>query len=660
MKKASLLITLFLALIFTACAGLDAVRDGKTAYDAKQYSVAVGLLRKEFNKAKTRAEKGKIAFMLGESYKALSKTEECLDWYQKAYDNSSNTDALREKALALKRAERYPEAKEAFKNLGIEIGSPYEFKREITACDVAEGWKKIKIPEYTVEASTFNSPKADYAPVFFKDGQMVISSDRPESTGDKKVYAWTGNDFSDLFTVDPKSGDAKKFAPIINTLNNEGTACFNQDFTEMYFTRCSGGKKENAYCKIMLSLFDGTNWSAPEQLSFQLPEVNYGHPCLSADGKSLYFSAQHPDGWGGHDIWMSARIGSEWTEPKILSRAINTLGNEMFPYLDQDTLYFSSDNHPGMGGLDIFRTYRLKNGDWAPVFNLKPPLNSGADDFAYLIDYQAKRDTGVLSVGYFTSNRQGQDDIFGFVKRKVPPPPVPVVVIPKDKPKLKLILEGTVLEKIYAEANNPNSKVLGRKPLPGSKVDIKIGNKNETVTVGEEGQFRLDLSDNTDYNFLASKDGYLKNTAKFSTKGIAKDPNATEQVFEIEIVLDKVFLDKEIRLENIYYNYDKWDIRDDAKPTLDRLAEILTLNSTIKIQLASHTDCRGTDTYNEDLSQKRAQSVVDYLISKGIDQARLEPRGYGEGVPEAGCACARCTEDEHQLNRRTTFKILGQ
>ena len=239
-----------------------------------------------------------------------------------------------------------------------------------------------------------------------------------------------------------------------------------------------------------------------------------------------------------------------------------------------------------------------------------------------------------------------------------PPPPPPVAERPKEEPKAKLILDGFVLEKIFQDANNPNSKVLGRKPLPESKVDIKIGNKTETITVDAEGHFRLELSENLDYNFLASRTGYLNNSAKFSTKGIAKDPNNPEQVFEIEIVLDKIYLDKEIRLENIYYDLDKWDIRADAQPTLDRLAETLKLNPKVKIQLSSHTDCRGTDAYNESLSQKRAQSAVDYLITKGIDAQRLEARGYGEGVPEATCACTRCTEDEHQLNRRTAFRVV--
>jgi outer membrane protein OmpA-like peptidoglycan-associated protein len=178
------------------------------------------------------------------------------------------------------------------------------------------------------------------------------------------------------------------------------------------------------------------------------------------------------------------------------------------------------------------------------------------------------------------------------------------------------------------------------------------------VTVGEDGFFTLELAENSDYFFLASLEGYLANSTRFSTKGIAKDPANPIQKYEVEIVLDKIFRNREIVLENIYYDYDKWDIRPDAEPTLNRLADVLRQNPGIRIQLGSHTDCRGNNNYNEDLSQKRAQSAVNYLIGKGIDAGRLGALGYGETQPAVDCACSSCTESEHQSNRRTTFKIV--
>jgi outer membrane protein OmpA-like peptidoglycan-associated protein len=313
-----------------------------------------------------------------------------------------------------------------------------------------------------------------------------------------------------------------------------------------------------------------------------------------------------------------------------------------------------------MGGLDVFKTYRLNNGSWAPVHNLLPPINSGSDDFGYIVDYQAPKGDDVLQVGYFTSTRDqgiGNDDIYRF--EKVVPPPAPPVEIPEEIV-YKMFLDGYVLEKIYEEPNNPNSRVLGRKPLEGSKVVIRFGQQKKEVTVGEDGLFSLELDENTDYDFLGSKEDYLNNRTRFSTKGIGKDPSNPIMRYEVELVLDKIFLDREITLENIYYDFDEWFIRDDAKPTLNELAENLKLNPGIRIQLSSHTDCRGNNRYNEQLSQKRAQSAVDYLISKGIDPVRLEAVGYGENQLAIDCVCARCTEDEHQANRRTTFKILDK
>ena len=648
-------------IFLTACTYTQKIKDGRTAFERKQYAVATRFLEKEYNKAKTRLEKGKLAYLLGESYKELNRSEQSIQWYQKAYDNQAGVDALKEYAYGLKKAERYKEAMQAFKDLGIEIGSPYEYRREITACEVAQGWKDaLKYADYQVKALDFNSNGADYAPVLYKDNQLVFTSDRKGSTGEE-VYNWTGNAFSDLFVVNLESNTVNSFDNRLNTPDNEGTAVFNKDFTEMYFTRCFGGKKEDSYCKIMVSEWQNDAWSAPEAVEFIQENINYGHPALSADGKQLYFSCNHPEGWGGYDIWVAEKTTAGWGEPKLLGRAVNTIGNEKFPYLDADTLYFSSDFHPGMGGLDVFKTYKMGNGNWAPPYNLKPPLNSGGDDFGFVVDYQAKKDKGVLQLGYFTSTRAeglGNDDIYRF--EKIIPPPLPVVEKPVKKETVarKMLLDVFVLEKIYEDPTNPNSRVLGRKPLQEAKLEAKFGKENKVFATDEEGLVTIELAKDTEYNFLASKQNYLTNTGNFSARGIGEDPSNPVQRFEVEIVLDKIFLNKEIRLENIYYDLDKWDIRKDAEPTLNALAENLKLNPAIRIQLSSHTDCRASDSYNELLSQRRAQSAVDYLIAKGIDASRLTAKGYGESQPEVNCICTRCSEDQHQLNRRTTFKII--
>ncbi|MEM1322431.1 MAG: OmpA family protein [Bacteroidota bacterium] len=657
--------TLLTLLIFiSACNNyVQKVRDGQTAFERKQFAVAADMLTKDYKKSKSRIEKGKIAFMIGESYRRMNKIDKASSWYLTAYNGGYGVDALKEYSYTLKRSQQYEEARQSFKNLGIEIGSPYEYRREITACNLAIDWlERSKDSGYQVKSEGFNSANSDYAPTLYKEGQLLFTSDRGSSTGDE-VYNWTGGNFSDIFVVDADGSGVRNFDNAINTANNEGTITFSQDYSELIFTRCySDEKNGDNYCQLMSSRIEGSSWTEPTPMEFTKEEVNYGHPSLSKDGSTLYFAAEDPDGWGGFDIYSTDRGPDGWEEPQILGRAVNTIGDEKFPFIDEDTLYFASNHHPGMGGLDIFRTYKMDNDNWAPVHNLKAPINSGSDDFGYVIDYKAQKEEDVLQFGYFSSSRlegKGNDDIYSFERRLPPPPPVVDTVV--EKPPVvvyKMILEGYVLEKIYKIPGNPNSKVLGRKPLPGSEVKVQVNGKEKVFTIGEDGLFTLELDENTDYEFLASKSEYLNNQERFSTKGIGKDPNNPTLRFEIEIVLDKIFKDQEITLENIYYDFERWNIRDDAKPTLNELATILNRNPGISIQLASHTDCRGGARYNQDLSQKRAQSAVDYLISQGITPERLTAKGYGKEAPAVDCVCARCSEEEHQSNRRTTFKIL--
>jgi outer membrane protein OmpA-like peptidoglycan-associated protein len=655
-----ILFTFLTILIITGCNFTQKITDGPTAVERKQYKVSIDLLQKEYNKSKSRVEKGKIAFLMGESNKNINKNKQSIGWYLTAYKNSYGVDALKEYAFALKRNEQYTEAMVAFKDLGIEIGSPYEYRREITACKQAKNWKEEgNNATFTIQLANFNTSNADYSPTLYQDNQLVFTSDRSNSLGDE-TYNWTGNNFSDLFIVNTKSNEVEAFKEPINSSNNEGTVSFNNNFTEMYFTRCfNDDKKADNYCSIMMSRYEGGSWTVPIKIKlFEGDNVNYGDPSISADGNTLYFSANHPEGWGGHDIYMAKRTPEGWGNPRLMPRTINTIGNERFPFIDKDTLYFSSDYLTGMGGLDIFRTYKLNPTTWSPAHNLKGPINSGNDDFGFVIDYNAQKDKTILQKGYFTSKREdglGNDDIYIFEKRLPPPPPpidttVPIVY--------QMLLDVYVLEKIYKIPDDPNSPVLGRKPLADATLEIVFGNKNKTFKIDEEGLATLELEEEMDYDFFASKENYLKNSEKFSSKGIGKDPNNPILKFEIEIVLDKIYRNKEITLENIYYDFDKWDIRKDAQPTLNKLAATLLQNPEIRIELASHTDCRGNARYNEDLSQKRAQSAVNYLISKGVSADRLRAKGYGENQLSIDCACARCTEKEHQANRRTTFKII--
>jgi peptidoglycan-associated lipoprotein len=666
-------IVLLTCILLGACAYTLKIKDGRTAFERKQYAIAIPMLSKAFGAEKTRRANGEIAFLLAESYNKTGQHSNAVDWYKKAFDYGYGYEALKAYAFSLKKMERYAEARDVFKTLGTEIGSPYEFKKDISTCIFAQSWVK-EAPEsgYRISLSDFNSPQNDFAPVSAPDGRIAFTSDRAMSSG-KEKYRWTGQQFMDIFIVEPSGASPQRFDNVLNSEHNEGSPCFNKDGTVMYFVRAVGAYKgDDAYCKIYFTqrLSDQESWSVPVPLPFQKEKINYIHPALSPDGRTLYFACNDPEGWGGFDLYAVAQSNSldlGWDEPKALSRGINSSGNEFFPSFDADTLYFSSDGHVGMGGMDIFKTYKSEKNAWYPPINLKAPINSGMDDFGLLVTQtSAVKSSGwktgdLIRSGFFTSNRpngSGGDDIYRFEQRVPAPKPPKKDTTIVAKPAYKIILEGYVLEKILEDAANPNSKVLGRKPLENATVNADLAGKKQKLSLKEAGFFRLELAENSDYAFLANAEGFLANGAKFSTKGIAKDPNNPIQVFEIEIVLDKMFKNQEITLENIYYDYDRWDIRPDAEPTLNRLAEVLRQNPEIRIQLGSHTDCRGNDGYNETLSQRRAESAVNYLIAKGINPERLSALGYGEGQPSADCACNRCSEVEHQTNRRTTFKIV--
>jgi peptidoglycan-associated lipoprotein len=656
MRNIFVLLLLLIPLLATA----QKIKDGRLAFDLKQYAVAASLLEKDYNKEKSRVERGKLAYLIAESYRQMRRSPQSIQWYGIAYENQYGFEALREYAYALKRNQQYDEAIAAFRELGLEIGSPYEYRREITACETARAWLKDLDRSVKLSLADFNSAQSDYAPTPMGGQKLLFTSDRSAATG-KDTYNWTGRGFSDLFVADIQTQTAFPLEnPPINTELNEGTAIFSPDGKEIFFTRCfTSEKRRDQYCKIMHSRLENAGWTEPQILPFVKEFVNYGHPALSADGNTLYFSSNDPDGWGGYDLYFSERQALNWSEPQLMSRVVNTPGNEQFPWVDADTLYFASDGHTGMGGLDIFKVFKMSNSNWSSPYNLKPPINSGADDFGYCVVKRAASEEEDLQwQAYFSSNRdegRGVDNIFLAEKRRSAEPPPEE---PKEPLVYQLFLDVYVLEKIFREPGNPNSALMGRKPLEGAKVQYSNGGKTSTLTVGADGWFSIELKENETYNFLASKDGYWNKEAVFSSAGLGRDPSNPVQRYELEIVLDQLYVDKEITLENIYYDFDRWEIRPDAEPTLNQLAKDLLLNPDIRIRLGSHTDCRGSARYNQELSQRRAQSAVDYLIARGVSPNRLQARGFGEDAPAVNCVCSECSEDQHQANRRTTFTII--
>jgi peptidoglycan-associated lipoprotein len=373
--------------------------------------------------------------------------------------------------------------------------------------------------------------------------------------------------------------------------------------------------------------------------------ISIGHPALSPDELTLYFVAEMEGGAGGKDIWKSTRSSKsqQWTKAVNLGSPVNTIGDEMYPYVRVDgILYFSSNAQLGLGGLDIFRLDKDESGR-PLIVNLKPPINSSSDDFGIVYD-------GKEEAGYFSSTRpggKGNDDIYSF-----------------ELPSLVFTLRGIVKNEINDQ------------PIPEAttKLEGSDGSSIETLS-GKDGSFRFSLKPETDYVLTTSKPKFLKGTASESTKGLTKSTDLVVEIYMSPI-------DEVIEVQNIFYDLNRADLRPESMVALDKLIEVLNLNANITIELSSHTDFRNTDAYNMELSQRRAQSVVDYLISKGIAPERLIAKGYGESQPRKiskklgdkydflkdgdilsedfinKLPTSEQKETAHQINRRTEFKVI--
>ncbi|MEL6988387.1 MAG: flagellar motor protein MotB, partial [Bacteroidota bacterium] len=433
-----------LLLVF-GCSFVEKIKDGETAYDRKQYAIASKMLIDEYESSNFEDQKGRKAFLIGECYHHMNDNKNAVQWYAKSYKHKYGNVALKKLAFALKKDEQYERAFKSFDLLMQEEGNSLEYRREATACQQAADWRdNIDKNEYEVDLTSFNSANAEYAPFVFGADQILFTSDRKSSTGDSK-YQWTGNDYSDIFITNKNSSSASLFDQVINTESNEGTIVFSKDREVVYFTRCDSEGEDDSYCKLMTTRRKGNRWLEPLILPFTEENVNYGHPALSSNDSILFFSSNHPDGKGGYDIYFSKLTNEGWQEPVNLGDRINTLGDEKFPSIHNDTMYFSSDRHIGMGGLDIFKTYVDEYSEqWTPPLNLRAPINSGGDDFAFVVDEFSVLRGRTIQKGFFTSSRtsgMGNDDIYSFEKSRPIKDPTDLIADPdKDKDKYEIYL----------------------------------------------------------------------------------------------------------------------------------------------------------------------------------------------------------------------------
>ncbi|NNF35236.1 MAG: OmpA family protein [Saprospiraceae bacterium] len=647
------------------CSFTKEVNNGETAYSSKQYSVATQLLIEEYEDARSDREKGRKAFLLGKSFFYLKKDLESVNWYERATLHNYGAEAMRDLAFGYKSLGQYEKAVNTFENLLQEVGNRPEISREISICREAIRWKNVTLEEYIVNRSYANSVQAEYAPVIYDTDYVVFTSDRGISTGDDR-YNWTGNKFSDLYMMSRDGSQVQPFDMIFNTDANEGTACFSSDYNEAYFTRCFTAEQGDAYCKLMFSIREDGYWLEPQVLPFVKENMNYGQPALIENDSVLVFSSKIDNTVADYDLFYSIKgEDGNWEEPFKMPDVINTKGNEMFPTGDGDTLYFSSDYHPGLGGLDIFKTYLNEERKWTNPERLPVPINSPSDDFSYVVDYNASMGSNSLKKGFFSSSRAGigDDDIYAFEKVRVEKPEVaeeePVIADVPER-NINYYLAGKVIEPIYEEANNPNTEIISYKPvgLAGVRI-LQDSTVLSNIRSDRAGFFLEEIEGDQAYTIVAGKNRYLSNSIEFNTVGIEVDSLEEVVTINVEIVLNKIYKGREIVLSDIFYDFEEAYIREDAKPPLNRLVKMLKDNPDLRIQLSSHTDCRGELDFNQDLSQRRALSAVLYLIESGIEKERLVPKGYGETLPAEECECNDCTEDEHQANRRTAFTIIN-
>ncbi|MFM7078208.1 MAG: OmpA family protein, partial [Bacteroidota bacterium] len=522
----------------------------------------------------------------------------------------------------------YADAQKYFSEYNTTATNDERAKNQLDAISKLDDFLKDSV-RFSVSPASLNTANADFSPSKFADGFVFVSS-RERGGLKEKTHTWTGDPFLSLFYAkgNPNSNpNISPFAEELRSEYNDGPVAFGPKGDEMFLTRNNSKlpfrNDKTSRLKIIFSKLVDGKWSDPIDLPFNRAQYNTAHACLSQDGKRLYFSSDMPGGNGGMDLYYADRDGLVWSEPVNLGKKINTAGNDVFPYIAPDgKLYFSSDGWPGLGGLDVFKV-QLENQTENPV-NAGYPINTHKDDFGIWISADQTQ-------GFISSNRKGgkgDDDIWSidFVN--------------------KITIYGIVAEKETLI------------PIPNATVYLKdsLGNVVGTDVTDEQGGYSIKGDFNMNYVVSTNPDGYFAGSESFSTIGVTNDS------IRVDILLEKIVINKPIVLENIYYDFDKWNIRPDAAIELDKLVKILKDNPTIVIELGSHTDSRASDAYNIILSDRRAKSAVEYIVKiGGIDASRITGKGYGETVLVNRCKNnIPCTAAEHQQNRRTEFKVASQ
>jgi peptidoglycan-associated lipoprotein len=614
-----------------------------------EYYTASTYYKKSYTKFKKNEDKSRAAFYAGECARLRGNNVEAEEWYGKAvsakYKDPSGKLRYSE---ALKSNGKYAEAIAQYNAYREEVPGDSKAESAVKNIEQAQAWKDKPTRHRVDNLSALNTQYYEFAvsenPAV--KNSVVFSSSRAEATGNKNDN-WYGEKYFDLFQASMDNNDKWSIPTLFggpaNSDNSDGAACFDASGKTMYFTTCPSDREKDTQCKIMVTTMTDGKWSDPVALPFNGDAYTCGHPSLSPDGKQLFFSSDMPGGSGGKDIWVSTWDGSAWGTPANLGTGVNSEGDEMFPTMAKNgRLYFASNGKPGMGGLDMLFSTN-ENGVWTDATNLKSPMNSSADDFGLIWNTE--------TTGYFTSNRdggKGGDDIYSFL---VPP--------------LKLSVGG----RVYDTDTKEN--------LQGATVEL-FGSDGTSLSVqtAADGMYRYELKPNVKYKVSASFTGYLTKFHELSTIGLEED-----QDFNKDFDFPLKSTAKPITVPEIFYDLDKATLRAESKKALDGLIQVLNDNPTITIKLTSHTDYRADDNYNMNLSNRRAKSVMDYLISKSVPADRLAFEGKGESTPKTvendeeylpfktGDVLTKefidklesneLKEKAHQYNRRTEFEVTG-
>ena len=634
-----------------------AFKKAEQSYAIGEYYAASLNYKKSYARCdrKDKEKRSHRAFMMGECYRRIGYAQKAVAAYQNAIrQNASDSMVYLHVARQQLKVGQYKQAAQNFSKY-IEYDPASELAHSgLLSCELALQWK-AKPNQYTVKRdAALNSRRADFSPMLVGDeaDQIVLSSTRNDAEGDE-ISGITGQKFGDLFFS--KKNDQGKWQTVeaisggVNTEYDEGASCLSPDGKTMYFTRCSSDPDYPRYAEIWQSQRSDAAWGKPTKCEISKDTLcSYAHPAVSPDGKWLYFVSDMPGGEGGLDIWRTQIVSSGFVGMENVGRPINTAGDEMFPsFRPNGDLYFSSDGHPGMGGLDVFCAHddSIRG---TVVENLQYPLNSSADDFGMTFD-------GLHNRGYFCSSRgdgKGLEHIYSF-----------------ECPEILQTVTGWVYEKDGYE-------------LPSALVYM-VGNDgtNEKLSVKGDGSFTQVLKPGVDYVFLGTCKGYLnvKNELRV-------EPSEEREEFTLQFPLPPINVP--VLIDNIFYEFDKADLTPESTEALDKLVVMMNENPNITIELSAHCDYRGNDAYNMRLSQRRAESVVKYLIAHGVAADRLTAMGYGESRPKvitkklaetlaAGEPKLEVQENDtlteqyimavkdvdkqealNALNRRTEFKVL--